>query len=206
MALGSNMKKSDDDKKPKGLLQELKAKTAGKSKTQATKKSVKKSGKPKGQTKKAEPKKVVAKAAKPVKVTGKSPEKLDKAQVDQPMATQPAKVQEKFKDAAISLKPSPRKKVRKTKVFLEGKLTINNVSQFHNAITPVFENYDLVDFYLKDVVELDLSFIQMLFYFKTNFAKANKKTVTIDSELPSNIKKIIVKAGFVDLMFIPKLV
>ena len=32
------------------------------------------------------------------------------------------------------------------------------------------------------------------------------KHVTVDSELPNDIKKVVVKAGFLDLMFIPKLV
>ena len=107
--------------------------------------------------------------------------------------------------ADLILEPSKRKKIRKTRVFLEGELTINNVEGFIQRIHPIFESYDYVDFYLRKVTSLDLCFVQMLYHMQQSYGK-KQKNVTIDSELSSDLKKIIVHAGFEELMFIPKLV
>ena len=124
-------------------------------------------------------------------------------QNDANMNTLPPEIE--IKDAVIHLKPSRRKKIRKTKVLLEGSLTINNVNQFKEEVTPLFDSYDYVDFQLKNIDRLDLSYIQMLFHLKQFYGNRNK-SVTIDSELSGEIKKVVVQSGFEDLMFLPKLV
>ena len=110
-----------------------------------------------------------------------------------------------LKDATIYVQPSRRKKIKKTKVLLEGSLTISNVGQFMKEVTPLFDTFDYVDFQLKNIDRLDLSYIQLLFHLKSFYGQRNK-SVTIDSELSGEIKKIVVQSGFEDLMFLPKLV
>lgn len=110
-----------------------------------------------------------------------------------------------MRDAKISLHPSKRKTIRKIKLILSGTLNITNVDQARSSLLPVFENFDYLDFQLKEVSSLDLSFIQLLYHFKYSFAQKGKN-VTIDSELTGESRKIIVHAGFEELMFIPKLV
>ncbi|MEQ9403810.1 MAG: hypothetical protein RIM99_09510 [Cyclobacteriaceae bacterium] len=124
-----------------------------------------------------------------------------------PPAPQENKIQKKsgLRAAQFILEPSKRKKIRKTKVIMEGELTINNVDTFMELINPIFKDYDFVDFFLREVTSLDLSHIQMLYYYQNHHIKKGK-TVTIDADLKSDLKKIIVSAGFKELMFIPKLV
>lgn len=110
-----------------------------------------------------------------------------------------------LRNAKLILEPSKRKKIRKTKVVLEGDLSINNVDAFMSQIEPIFDDYDYVDFYQREVTALDLCHIQMLYYFK-NHPTRKGKTVTINSELSTDLKKVVTNAGFKEFMFIPKLV
>ena len=110
-----------------------------------------------------------------------------------------------LRNASIIIEPSKRRKIRKTKVILEGELTINNVDAFMQQIDPIFEDYDYIDFFQRDVTSLDLSHIQMLRHFQNHPTKKSK-TVTINSELPTEMKKLMINAGFKELLFIPKLV
>lgn len=162
--------------------------------------------------KRKQAKKSVSKAAtpKPVAAKPKTEEIKPVDKIEQELVkAEPRKVETKIlidlKNAEIILEPSKRKKIRKIRVFVEGELTINNVDGFIQRIHLVFDDYDYVDFFLRKVVSLDLCFIQMLYHMKKSYAK-KKKEVTIDSKLSSDLKKIIVQAGFEELMFIPKLV
>ena len=124
-----------------------------------------------------------------------------------PKVSQKEKVTEEevvLQKAALILEPSKRKKIRKTKVILEGELGIKNAAAFQKKIIPVFDDYDYVDFFLKDVTVLDLSYIQMLYYLKKHFQN-HGKVIKIDSALSAEVKKIVVRAGFEELMFVPKL-
>ncbi|MEP1093497.1 MAG: hypothetical protein ABJG78_00210 [Cyclobacteriaceae bacterium] len=110
-----------------------------------------------------------------------------------------------LRNAKLILEPSMRKKIRKTKVILEGDLNINNVDAFMLEIEPIFDDYDFVDFFQREVTSIDLSHIQMLNYFK-NYPVKKGKTVTINSDVSPEMKKMVITAGFKELLFIPKLV
>lgn len=105
-----------------------------------------------------------------------------------------------YRGLLVSLKPSRRKSIKKTKVLLEGSLTINNVKPFLEFIPDVFTNYDYVDFYLQNIDSLDLSFIQSLYHLKEVKAQS-QKVVTIDAQLSDDLKKIITQSGFDKLIF-----
>jgi anti-anti-sigma regulatory factor len=115
------------------------------------------------------------------------------------------KTELKLRNANLILEPSLRKKIKKTKVILEGDLNINNVDAFVSLIEPIFNDYDYVDFYQREVTSLDLSHIQMLYHFQ-NSSQLKGKVVTVDSELNPELKRVIINAGFKEFMFIPKLV
>lgn len=187
MALGSNMKGKNEKQKPAAIKKEEQKKTTRQVKKAAVK------PKPPATKDRVAKKKVVEQ--KPKKEELKKPEPTKSKKV----------VLIDLKNAEIILEPSKRKKIRKIRVFLEGELTINNVDAFMQRIHPVFKDYDYVDFSLRKVISLDLCFIQMLYHMKKNYGK-KKKEVTVDSKLSSDLKKIIVQAGFEELMFIPKLV
>ena len=99
------------------------------------------------------------------------------------------------KGLLVWLKPSRRKTVRKTRVEVEGTLTINSARYFLQEIRPIFNKYDYVDFYLNQVESIDLSFIQSLYHLKTYYAR-QEKVVTVDAQLDDDLKKIITQSGF----------
>ncbi len=133
----------------------------------------------------------------------KSPPKDQR--VEKKSATIKKEVKQNLRNAKLILEPSKRKKIRKTKVFLEGDLNINNVDAFMSQIEPIFDDYDFIDFFQREVTSLDLCHMQMLYYFQ-NHPTRKGKTVTVDSDLPSDLKKVVTNAGFKEFMFIPKLV
>lgn len=105
-----------------------------------------------------------------------------------------------YRGLQVKMKPSLRKTIRKTKVIVEGNLTINTVKSFLDFVPQVFESYDYVDFYLQNVESLDLSFIQT-FYRLKEVKKSEEKTVTVDASLPDDLKKIVTQSGFDKLVF-----
>ena len=110
-----------------------------------------------------------------------------------------------LRNAQLILEPSKRKKIRKIRVIMQGDLNINNVDAFRSEILPLFDQYDYIDFLQREVTSLDLCHIQLLYNFQA--APGLKgKTVTVDSDVSGDVKKLIVNAGFKELMFIPKLV
>lgn len=199
-ALGTNMT-SQSKKKSTGILKEMKSGPKPKSKSKkdqlAKPKKARKSVKEKPSAKK----KTTSKKSKKVVET------LEQVKVQQPktqaVVNEPKVIE--LNGARVSIIPSKRRTIRKTRVVLEGTLTVRIVKRFNEEITPVFSEYDYIDFYLKEVQELDLSLIQLLNHLKVYYADKGK-VVTVDAELTSGLKKIVVQSGFENLMFIPKLV
>ena len=106
----------------------------------------------------------------------------------------------KYRGILVSLKPSRRKTIKKTKVLIEGNLTINTVKQFLEYVTAIFDDYDYVDFYMENIESLDLSFIQALYHLRELKAKS-QKVVPIDAQLSDDLKKIITQSGFDKLVY-----
>lgn len=107
-------------------------------------------------------------------------------------------------EVKCEIKPSRRKKVKKVKVVLGGKLVLRNVEYVKEMTLPLFDSYDYVDFVLNEVEDLDLTCIQLLHYYKALFQGENKQ-VTIDAELDNDLKEIITISGHKDLLIKPKL-
>ena len=84
-------------------------------------------------------------------------------------------------DATFSLVPSRRKKTKKIKVLLGGRLTVANVKTFVEHVEQVFKNYDHVDFFFEQMESLDLSYLQVMSQVKTHYEGKGKK-VTIDAQ------------------------
>src|SRR3954466_835941 len=66
----------------------------------------------------------------------------------------------------IEFVPSNRKKTKKINVNIEGEFTLKNTMEAAHAITPVFEQFDLVSIMLKNITSIDLAAIQCLFKIK----------------------------------------
>ena len=169
MALGSNLKGKKDSLFPK-----------------------KKKDMPKAQSK-----------AKPAPKETPVKEKVEEVVIEQVTEVSEPELRETILDLkkmyTITIQPSKRKKVKKTKVIMEGDLTILEMQSIKDELVPLFDVYDFVDIVLNNVGKLDLSCVQMLYAMKSHYASIGK-TVTVDSELPAELKTIINRAGFSDVL------
>jgi len=203
MALGNNLKRIKKDsliplkkkKVAKKKLQLKKEVSAKKVKATNTKKKQKSNvkAKPITSTKKEAPKKATqAKAvSKPITAPNKP--------------TEIANLDERVlaggkKDSSISIKliPSRRKTVRKTKLIIEGSLSLLEAEILRDCLQTTFKEYDIIDIQLINITHLDIIPIQ-LFKMFINFY--TDKKVKIDSEVPFDMKIIIERAGFGSFMF-----
>jgi len=105
--------------------------------------------------------------------------------------------EESFK---INVIPSKRTKVRKIRVELSGKLDITNISKINNRIKPLFSDYDLVDFIIKETKHLDLTLIQMLYNYKHFYNDGANKIINIKSELPNNLSQLMRTNNLLDFV------
>ena len=101
---------------------------------------------------------------------------------------------------SVVIEPSRRKAVKKTKITLEGELTIGHSSDIHAKIAPILEEYEQFSFSLKEVQELDLSIIQMLYSYKAELEKIGK-TVNISADLSRELKQLVQTNGFAPLLY-----
>lgn len=99
---------------------------------------------------------------------------------------------------SIKLIPSRRKSVRKTKLLLEGSLSLLEAKAIKECLLSTFKDYDLIDIQLVNVTHLDLIPIQLI---KTFINYYPNKKIKVDSDLPFDIKIIVERAGFGSLMF-----
>ncbi len=104
------------------------------------------------------------------------------------------------KDSTISIKliPSRRKTVRKTKLIIEGSLSLLEAEILKDGLQTTFTDYDIIDIQLINITHLDILPIQ-LFKIFINFY--TDKKVKIDSDVPFDMKIIIERAGFGSFMF-----
>lgn len=208
-ALGSNMKGRSQEKenKPK-LTAKPKKKVAAKTskpKPVSAKSKVVPKEKPKAVVKKKPVKSKAKSVTQQEKKLEQEPVKLENVLSTSTVKKETVAFKNELREAKLILEPSKRRKIRKIKVIMEGELNINNVDAFTEQIHPIFKDFDFVDFLLREPSSVDLAHIQMLYYFQEYYA-AKGKTITIDSNVSTETKKIIISSGFKDLMFIPKLV
>lgn len=99
------------------------------------------------------------------------------------------------------VEPSRRKSVKKAKIFIEGKLEVNNAEFLTEKIKEVITSYNIIDFKLRNIEDLDLSSIQILYYF-TNVYNKGKKTIIFHIEdLPIALKTLLVKTKYNKILF-----
>ncbi|VAW28542.1 hypothetical protein MNBD_BACTEROID06-1247 [hydrothermal vent metagenome] len=193
MALGNNLKRIKKD----SLIPLKKEKTA-KNKPKPKKKMSDK----KVRTTKIKPKQKPNVKAKPIASTKKA---VSKPITTSNKPTEIANLNERVlvggkKDSTISIKliPSRRKTVRKTKLIIEGSISLPEAEILKDCLQTTFKDYDIIDIQLINITHVDIIPIQ-LFKMFINFY--TDKKVKIDSDVPFDMKIIIERAGFGSLMF-----
>lgn len=97
--------------------------------------------------------------------------------------------------------PSRRKTVRKAKVTLEGKLNLYNSAFIAESISNLADQYDLLDFKLENIAEIDLSAIQTMYYYKSVFGGPEKSISFQLTDLPGEVGAIINKCKYNKILF-----
>lgn len=81
-------------------------------------------------------------------------------------------------------------------MFIEGSLTIQYAGRFLEKTKGTLCNYDIIDIVVKNVQDIDLTFIQLIISMK----KFNeKKDIKIAYELNNDHKKLLKNCGFESL-------
>jgi len=93
----------------------------------------------------------------------------------------------------IQIIPSKKKGEKKTTIILEKELTIFSIEKIKDQIIDTYKSNEEIHFKLKDINNMDLTFIQLLFSLKQSAIK-NKKIVTVESELSEDILSLLKNA------------
>ncbi|MDP4266493.1 MAG: hypothetical protein Q8880_03555 [Bacteroidota bacterium] len=84
-------------------------------------------------------------------------------------------------------------------VEFSGNLNINYAGECKEKLISVIEKSDNINVRLTDVINIDFSFIQML-YMTEHIVRKSNKSINFDIETDENIKCIIEKCGFLELL------
>lgn len=94
----------------------------------------------------------------------------------------------------FSVKKNKNEKEKASFIF-EGDLSIKNCQEFLELIKNQANNYKDVLIDIKNVVNLDVTFIQLIIAVKKSF-----RTVSVNSELPQQIEEILNNSGLTELL------
>ncbi|MCK5169816.1 MAG: hypothetical protein KAQ75_08050 [Bacteroidales bacterium] len=95
----------------------------------------------------------------------------------------------KTEDKNIQVKPSKKKGESSVSIILENELTIFSVESMKDKIIDAVMKYDHIGFELKNVGNMDLTFVQLIYSVKKTAETLNKK-VSFDVELSDDIKSL----------------
>jgi len=96
----------------------------------------------------------------------------------------------KTTESNIHITPSKKKDEKRVNIVLENELTIYTVENIKNEIYKTFKDYDIIDFKLKKVNNIDLTFIQ-LFYSLKETALIQNKQVSFDVKIQDDLKLLL---------------
>jgi len=95
--------------------------------------------------------------------------------------------------------PSKKKGEKKATIILEKELTIFSIEKIKDQIVDTFKNNHEIHFKLKDINNMDLTFIQFLFSLKQS-APRNKKVVSIESNISEDTLSLLNNADLLKIL------
>lgn len=95
----------------------------------------------------------------------------------------------KRKEKNMQIKSSTKKGESHANILLENELTIFSIESMKDKIIETVLKYDDIKIELKNVDNMDLSFVQLLYSIKITANKLNKK-VSFDVSLSDDIKSL----------------
>jgi len=97
--------------------------------------------------------------------------------------------------AHIIIKPSETEGDNKVSISMEGALTVDSMSKAKKSLLDAINEFDYISVTFNNVIDIDLSCVQLLLALKKTCAKLNKQ-VEIDMKIPDNLKLILNHSGF----------
>jgi ABC-type transporter Mla MlaB component len=80
-------------------------------------------------------------------------------------------------------------------LVFSGQLTINNIEKITTEIKTILEKPTAINIQVKEVENLDLTFVQLIYSIK-NSGKKNNFKVTLSVSLSEELKSLVANAGF----------
>jgi len=80
-------------------------------------------------------------------------------------------------------------------VIMEGELLLHNVEEARLILLAAFDKYNSFNMQIINVLNIDLSFVQLVYSFHKSCSSAEKQ-VTYHFDLPDELKTLIESAGF----------
>ena len=99
----------------------------------------------------------------------------------------------KTKNNNIQIRPSKKKGESKVSIILENELTIFSIEAMKAKIIDAVKKYDIIEFNLKDINNMDLTFVQ-LFYSIRKSAESLNKTILFDVNLSDDIESLFINS------------
>ena len=96
----------------------------------------------------------------------------------------------KTNEPKIHITPSKKKEDKRVKIILENDLTIYSIEDFREKLIETYKKYDKIDLKLKNVNNIDLTFIQLLQAFRADAKKLNK-SVSFDFNFPEDLELLL---------------
>lgn len=93
----------------------------------------------------------------------------------------------------IQIIPSNKKGEKKVSLVLENELTIFSIEKIREKIIESVLKYDEIDFQLKNITNMDLTFIQLFYSIKVTSEKLNKK-VAFNIDLAEDVKSLFINS------------
>ena len=102
-------------------------------------------------------------------------------------------------DKNIQIKPSKKKGENRVSIILENELTIYSVEKIRNKIIESVLKYDEINFQLKNITNMDLTFIQLFHSIKVSSDKMKKK-VSFSVDLSEDIKSLFINSDLYKIL------
>ncbi|MBI9052529.1 MAG: hypothetical protein JEY96_01845 [Bacteroidales bacterium] len=96
----------------------------------------------------------------------------------------------KANKSKIHIAPSKNKEEKKVKITFENDLTIYSIEDFKAKFIEAYNKYDVINIKLKNVNNVDLTFIQLLYSLKEDSKKTNK-SISFDFEFPEDLELLL---------------
>ena len=89
----------------------------------------------------------------------------------------------------MQIKPSKTKGVKKVKILLDNELTIFSIEEIKDKIVKTFFDNQKIDITLKNISNMDLSFVQFLYSLRISADKLNKE-ITYTTDFNDDIQSL----------------